>query len=342
MEIDEFTIYETLFSAGMKPEIIDLIPVKLRKIIPYYDNGYILETDTGNLALWTHRGPEVYLACQLQILQLCMQQGFTGFLYPLSLTDGRSYAEIADGCWFYITLWPELQKVHFSFSNDVKAIVNLLITFRKIIHDNGFLYYLSEKKSGFNLVEKYQEIITQLSSFEMLAQNRLRPTGFDHLFISYLPEIQRQIKAALGILEDSDYLDAITRLTSMDMIINKLTRHNLRLDNSGRAVCVQLDDYRWDLPIVDLAILLIKTGRSAKWDPWWYQMILKEYENHFTISPLEMKIIQAYIAFPWSFYRLVSRYYYNRVNWTLRTFIEKMARVMGDEPNRKRFLENFK
>ena len=73
MEIDEFTIYETLFSAGMKPEIIDLIPVKLRKIIPYYDNGYILETDTGNLALWTHGGPEVYLACQLQILQLCMQ-----------------------------------------------------------------------------------------------------------------------------------------------------------------------------------------------------------------------------------------------------------------------------
>jgi CotS family spore coat protein len=340
LEIDEFKIYETLFHAGIKPEVINLIPAKLQKIIPYYDNGYILETDNGSLALWTHRGPEVYLACQLQILKLCMQQGFRGFLYPLPLTDGRNYAELNEGCWFFITAWPGLQKVHFSLSGDLKAMVTLLATFRKIIHDNGFLYYLSEKKSGFNLLEKYQEITKQLISFEMLAKNRLRPTIFDRQFLSYLTEIRRQIEVSIGILEDSNYLDVITRLTSMDMIINKLTRHNLRLDNSGRAVCLQLDDYRWDLPIVDLAILLIKTGRSAKWDPGWYQMMLNEYETHFTISSLEMKVIRAYITFPWSFYRLVSRYYYNRVNWAVGTFTEKMARVMEDEINRKKFFGN--
>ncbi len=341
METDDFIFYETIFRLGIKPGVFDLIPAKPRRVVPYYDDGYLLETHEGNIALWTHRSPEAYLACQLQILQLCAQHGFTGFLYPMQLTDGRNYAEFNENCWFYITPWPGLQKVRFSNSRDLKAIVNLLVFFRKIIHNNGFLFYLSEKKSGFNLPEKYREIKQQLDSFEMLAINRLRPTEFDRQYLSYLPEIRQQIKAALEILENSNYQEAINRLSAPDIIINKLTRHNLGFDQEGRAICYQLDDYRWDLPIIDLAIFLIKTGRSSKWDSNWYQMILKEYETHFPMSKLDHQIIHAYIAFPWSFYRLASRYYYNRVDWTLRIFMEKMDRIMEDEPNRRDFLLNL-
>ncbi len=341
METGEFNFYETIFRLGINPGVFDLLPVKPRRVIPYYDDGYLLETDEGTLALWIHRSPEAYLACQLQILQLCAQREFSGFLYPVPLIDGRNYAEFSQNCWFYITPWPEFRKVRFGNSYDLKAIIHLLAFFRIIIHDNGFLFYLAEKKSGFNLPDKYREINKQLDSFEMLALHRLRSTTFDYQFLSYLPEVRQQIKLAIEIIENSGYQEAINRLSSPDIIINKLTRHNLGLDQEGRVVCFQLDDYRWDLPIIDLAIFLIKTGRSSRWDPNWFQMILKEYETHFSLTKLEYQIIHSYIAFPWSFYRLVSRYYYNRVDWTLRNFIEKLNRLMEDEPHRKGFLANL-
>jgi CotS family spore coat protein len=341
LETDEFNLYETIFRLGIKPKVLELLPAKSKRVVPYYNDGYLLETDIGNVVLWTHRSPEAYLACQLQILQLCEQNGSVGFLYPMQLKDGRYYAEFNENSWFYITLWPDFEKVRFGNSSDLKAIVDLLVSFRKVIHDNGFLFYLTEKKSGFNLQEKYGEIKKQLDSFEMLAMHRLRPTAFDRQYLSYLPEARQQIVDALKILDNSNYQEALDGLSSPDIIINKLTRHNLGLDREQRAFCFQLDDFRWDLPIIDLAIFLIKTGRSSKWSSDWYQLILKEYEIHFPLNKLDHQIIHSYVTFPWSFYRLASRYYYNRVDWALWNFTEKMTRIMEDEPNRRRFLANL-
>jgi CotS family spore coat protein len=342
LESAEFDFYETLNRFGIQPKVIDLLPDKPQRIVPYYDDGYILEFVDGDLVLWVHHGSEASLACQTQILKICMQEGLTGFLYPVQLIDGLSYAELNNTCWFYLTPWPKLQKVHFSDVTDLKAIVNLLASFRRIIHDNGFLFCLPEKQARFNLIDKYREIYRQLNSFQMLAKHRLGPTAFDRQFLCYLPEAMDQIKRSLTILENTNYLDVITQLTPQDIIMNRLTRHNLRMRDDGKAVCIQLNDYRWDLPIIDLAIFLIKTGQSSKWDTNWFKMIFQEYERHFAINMLERQVVHAYVSFPWSFYRLASRYYYNRVDWTIRTFVEKMGRVLEDEVDRTRFIDNYR
>lgn len=341
MDSDEFNFYESLSRYAIQPKLIELLPVKPQRIVPYYNDGYILESESGSLALWVHRGAEASLAYQIRILKICLQHNLPGFLYPLELTDGRNYAELNDLCWFSVTSWPKLQKVHFGYATDLKAIVELLAGFRKVIHENGFLFCLPERRDHCNLLKKFIEIGQQLGSFEILAKHRLRPTAFDRQFLLYLPEIMSQVKYSLEILKDTDYLETITKLTPQDIVVNKLTRHNLRIANNGKAICLQLDDYRWDIPIVDLAVFLIKTGRSFKWDSNWYQMILQEYERYFKISPSEHQFIHAYISFPWSFYRLASRYYYNRVNWPLRTFVEKMTRLLDDEPNRIRFIHEY-
>jgi hypothetical protein len=341
LEIDELNLYESLYRFAIHPKLLKLLPAKLQRIIASYDDGYILESDHGSLFLWVHRGNEAGLAFQMQILKICFQHGLSQFLYPMQLTDGRSYAELNDTCWFYITPWPKLQKVRFGYADDLKAIVELLAFFRKVIHESGFLYCLPERKSNFNLLEKYREIILQFNSFEMLAKHRLRPTAFDRQFLLYLAEIRNQILQSLETLEKTDYLNAIVKLTPRDIIINKLTRHNLRIADNGGAICMQLNDFQWNMPIIDLAVLLIKTGRSSKWTMEWFYSIIHQYEQYFIISPLEYQIIWAYITFPWSFYRLASRYYYNRVNWPLRNFVEKWLRLLEDEPNRLGFLENL-
>jgi CotS family spore coat protein len=341
LDINEFNLYENLNRYAIKMETLTLLPCKILQLKPYYEDGYILESDRGKLALWVHTGREASLACQIQILKICQKYGLKGFLYPVDLNDGRTYAKLDEQSWFYITTWPELQKIYFSCQRDLQLIVHLLVEFRKAILESGFLFCLPERKMNFNLLEKYREIVKQLNSFGMLARHRLRPTAFDRMFFGHLPEILDQTKQAISILERTDYLDLIAKLTPQDIIINKLTRHNLRVTPDGGAICLRLEDYHWDLPIIDLAILFIKTGRSSKWDVNWFQMLLKEYEKHFRISAAELQVIYAYLAFPWNLYRLSSRYYYNRADWPLRSFVEKMERLLEDEGNRSQFLKGL-
>jgi CotS family spore coat protein len=342
LDQSDYNLYKSINRYGIRPEVISLLPEKPRQIEAYYDDGYILRYDGDDLALWVHRGREAALALQFQILQLFMQQGLASFLYPLSLTDGRTYAELNQFCRFYVTPWPVLQKVRFSSIADLRAIVNLLGNFRKALHQNGFLFCLAERRINANLLEKYREALRQLNSFAMLAKHRLRPTAFDRQFLLYLSGFLEQAETALEIIKNSAYQDLISDLTPCDIIINNLTRHNLRMSDDGGIVCLQLNDCRWDLAIIDLAILLTKSGRSWNWEESWFQMILREYEHHFPISVTELQIIHSYLVFPWSFYRLASRYYYNRVEWPLRTFMEKMQRVVEDEGNRAGFLKNNK
>lgn len=341
MVLDDYSLYETLYHHAINPDILGLIPGKLNQVRPFYNDGYILDCDRGKMFLQVYRGREACLACQIQILTICRQQGSPHFLFPLFLTDGRSYAKLDEERWFYITLWPEMQNVRFRSTKDLLSLVNLLAGFRKIWVDNGFLYCLPEHRAGFNLWVKFKEVLNRLDSFRMLAKHRLHPTIFDRRFLKYLPVMIDQTKQAIEILEKTDYRERFASLTLQDIIINNLTRHNLRISGDGRAVCLQLADYHWDLPIIDLAILLIKSGRSSKWDIDWFRMIRREYEKYFVISEPECQVIRAYLCFPWSLYHLAARYYYNRVDWPLRLFVEKMERLLADEVNRMRLVKNW-
>ncbi len=340
MDFKEFNLHNKLIKFGITPKILELLPFKPEEIIPFYDEGFILESSQGSKALWFQRGREASLACQIELLEICQQHGFDGFLYPLALNDHRYYAELDEERWFYLTTWSDLRKIYFSSWEDIKAVINLLADFRSTFLKRGFLFSIPDRRPN-NLLLKYQESFNQLISFGMLAKHRLRPTEFDKIFLSYLPELLQQSKQAINIIENSDYFELLSKLTPKDIIINNLTRHNIKMTVDGKAVCLRLNAYQWNLPIIDLAILLIKTGRSGEWSENWYLNIINEYQQYFKINPSELQIIYSYLTFPWSIYRLASRYYFNRVEWTVRSFIDKMERLLGDEGKRVGFLKNL-
>lgn len=341
MDVKEFKLYQQLENFGLNFEQMELLPFRPTNIVPFDEQAFILESPLGNRALWIHKGREAGLVRQIQLLEICKQQGLKGFLYPLELSDGRTYARFGLESWCYLTPWPATEKVYFSQEDHLKLIVKLLVDFRTAVTEGGFLFYSPDSKSG-NLLQKFPEILKQLHTFKLLSCNRLKPTIFDRFFLNYVDEIIRQTEQALDFFEKSDYGNLIAELNPRNVIVNKLTRHNLRLFQGETAVCLRLDDCQWDLPIIDLAILLIKSGRSAKWDMQWFRNVLNEYQKYYRISPGELEIIYAYLAFPWGLYRLASRYYYNRVNWPLGIFVEKLKRLLADERKRIQFINNLR
>lgn len=318
----------------------ELIPIKPNQIHPFDRGCFILETACGKLALWVHHHSEAVLAYQIQILKICETCGTKGFLYPIPLTDGRTYAPLDERRWFYLTNWPELSKVSFRSATDLRFLVKLIAGFRKAMAVQGLGIGLPERKEDTELISHFSRIAQYFDSFALLAQNRLRPTQFDRLFLAYLPEARNWLEQALTLLKECGYNRLWATATTQNIIINRLVRGNLRIHDTGGAFCLRLNDFRWDLPIIDLAILLIKTGRSGQWNPNWLHSVLTEYREFFPITSSEEGVLRAYLTFPWSFYRLAARYYYNRTQWPLFAFIEKMERVLADEERRGQFIRS--
>ncbi|HEX7713819.1 MAG TPA: hypothetical protein VF531_07325 [Bacillota bacterium] len=338
---NEFELYQKV--AGIDPEnrMMGLAPAPPIRMEQFAPDGWRWEITGGVMALWTFHGSEGALAYQHQMLKAFESQNTRGFLYPLPLSDGRTYAQLGERQWFYFTSLPPPGRVSFGNLKDLESVVELLVDFRKACERGGIWCCLPERKTTSNLLHRFQAILEHLKVFAALGKHRLRPTWFDRIFLQRLPEAESQAIEAIRYLETTRYFELWERLTGQDLILNKLVRSNLRLTPKREAVCLRVHDFSWDPPIIDLANLLVKTGRSAHWTPKWFSGVTGKYRESFSISDTEWEVIKAFLLFPWSFYRLASRYYYNRTEWSHETFITKLERLWDDEPNRRQFLDEL-
>ena len=318
-----------------------LIPGKLIQVTDFAPDCLVLETDEGTLALWIHHGQEAALASQNLLLNILKVHGLPNFLYPLTLNDNRTYASLDGRRWFYITPWPDTRRFFFHNPDHLGFLVDMLVDFRKAMEDGGAGYYMPDWPEKNNLLHKLAAIVDSLNSFALLARYRLKPTRFDSLFLKYYTGAIIQVKQALKRLVALDYERVLADITLNNRVINRLVRNNLRLSLENRVICLRCSDCAMDLPVVDLGTLLVKAGRSLQWSLTSVRAVLSRYQRVYSLQWEEQKVLLAFLACPWNFYRLAARYYSNRTAWAIGTYIERMERVIEGEPYRLDLLANL-
>lgn len=309
-----------------------LLPGKLLQVTRFAPDCLILETDAGTLALWIHHGQEAALAGQNLLLKILQNHGSPNFLYPLALNDNRTYASLDARRWFYITPWPDTRRFFFHDPEHLGLLVDMLLGFRRVMETMGAGFHLPHEKN--NLIQKFAAIIDSLNSFALLARYRLKPTRFDNLFLQYYAKAVIQVQQALKQLVESEYQGWLANITLKDRVINRLVRNNLRLSAENHAICLRCSDCSIDLPVIDLATLLAKAGRSLQWSYNSFLELISRYQRKYPLQRVEFQVLLAFLTCPWNFYRLAARYYYNRTGWSSGTYIERMERVLGSEPYR--------
>lgn len=325
---------------GIDPAIVGRIPVDITRIQWESDTSFLIEGKQGKFALWVYHGREASLAYQHQLLMICNQRLFPGFLTPILLADERTYVGLDERRWFYLTELPDMRKVKFGDIVDLKRIVTLIAGFRTATRDFG-LIHRPERRGKAVLLRKSAEALKELSIFELLSRYRIRPTRFDQIYLEYLPKLKEQAQKALEMLETTEYQRLSADVTIQDMVINNFSRSNLRIKSDGQPLCLRFHDFYWELPIVDLALFLIKTGRSHRWGVEWFNELTDEYRRHYPISKKEFEIIAAVLSFPWQVYRLCNRYFFNQVDWPTARMVEKLERILDTEPQRQSLIASL-
>ena len=335
MNSERIKIYYDLMRIGIGSELVKTFPGTPTGFYRIKEPCFGLETTCGKYALWLVSKEEPQLLAELELLRILEEKGIEGFLFPIRLKNNRFYNLLDNGRLLYLTHWPELGRI--SFRNDINSLLNLLINFRRTLSVSE-LSILQIKMTPKSLIVRYQDMIDSLKSFVMLASFRLYPTMFDRVFLEHWKEILQESEFALDLIRSSLYSNMFDAKESLRPIINDFSRSNLRTLPNGQVICISIKESVSDLPLIDLALLLVKTGRANRWSQDWYDRIIKDYSSCFPLTNDDLEIIRAYIAFPWELYRLAARYYHNRVNWPVRVFVEKMERLLKSNKERKKLL----
>jgi CotS family spore coat protein len=326
-----------LHSYGLNLEILRQIPGRVMAVIPETKNCFLVTTVKDNFWLWLHQGREDNLTDQLSLMNHCWQQGFTGLAAVVPLRNGQIYGKADERCWFYLAKWTRFEKVSYRNLDHLITIIHLMAAFRRSVADWSFPGLVRSKEPP-KLLAKMKETVRYLEAFEMLARHRINVTKFDRLYLEILVHLKTRAAESVTLLENSRYQELITTLKADNLVINDFSRGNLRVDQDGQVRLLRLKYFRWDLPIMDLAVLLVKSGRSQRWKHCWYETLLAEYQKTAALGAEELAIIKAYLCFPWNICHLISRYYLNRVTWPTYLFVDKLGRLIVDEENRIRLI----
>lgn len=323
---------------GLTHEILDLIPGGACGFIPWLEGGLLVKTETGSCALWFYRGHEAGLAWQCQMFQIALQNEFHGFLRPLLWLDQRTYRRFDERNWLYLTDAPALRKVHFHNPQDLTGLIGLIRDYRTLTRNCGF-YYGGTAQAA--MIRKLMTAVQQIEIYKMLAEHRIRPTAFDRIFSKCFQFIHHHAMQALEGLKASAYQRLFAETNHRDRVLYNFTRHNLRMKRDGHVVMLRLNKCRRELPAIDLALCMARTGRANEWRFAWNRLVLEEYQKKFPVLGEEVPILETLLRFPWSLYRLCGRYYFNRVPWPIPQMVEKLERLLADEPRRLRFTDQF-
>lgn len=340
MNAEQIKVSYDLLRLGIGLESVKLFPGIVKRFNRINNTCFMLETSREKFALWLVAADEPKLLAELELISLLKEKGTEGFLFPVRLKNNSFHGILEDGRLFYLTNWPELRPI--SLRNDlcVKSLLQIVVNFRKIMNQSD-LSILNIKMSGKSLVDRYQDMIRSFQSFTMLASYRLNPSKFDRIILEHSKQLVEEAELALKLIQGSGYLKMFEEKESFRPIINNLSRSNLRALPTGQAICLSLKESALDLPLVDLLLLMVKTGRANGWSQEWCDFIIGAYHESFPLTNKDLKVIQAYLAFPWESHRLAARYYHNRVNWPARAFVEKMERILESRGARKKLVQSL-
>jgi len=340
MNPEQIKVSYDLLRLGIGPELVKLFPGTVKRFSRINDACFGLELSRKRFALWLVAEDESRLLAEQELLRMLEAKGNGGFLFPVRLKNNSFYSMLEDGRLFYLTNWPELRAISLRNVLSIKSLAQLVINFRMVM-DQSDLSVFNIETSGKSLIDRYLDMITSLKSFAMLASYRLRSTMFDRIFLKHSEPLVRDAELALNLIKSSAYLKMYQEKDSFRPIINNFSRSNLRILPTGQVICLSLKESALDMPIVDLALLMVKTGRANRWHQEWYDKIIKTYNKSFQLTNEDTEVICAYLAFPWEAYRLAARYYHNRVNWPVHIFVEKMERILENKEACKRLVQNL-
>lgn len=218
---------------------------------------------------------------------------------------------------------------------DLKAAAGLLAQYHntasRLPVDDSYMHMESDTI----ILQEKEKHERELVKVKNYIRNRKKKSEFERIYLNAYEPMLQTAREALLLLKKKSEADPCRCFCHCDY-----NQHNILWTDKGwQIVNFENISYRWC--IWDLANFLRKMQEKNNWEPGIGNEILKSYMNVRPLSETECEKLYALLLFPEKFWKVTNHYMNSRKSWISERDIEKLRKVIEQEAQRLRFVEQL-
>ncbi len=314
--------------------------------------GAILcESDKGLLILKEYTGSKDKIMFQDALLQKIREQGFLAVESLLKTKEGELIVYDQDRTPYILKTYFDGKECNLRDTREcVQAVKNLAKLHKaSCVKMEDFPEW--NQKPEFGIDKEYEKHNRELRKVRKFLKEKSQKTNFE---IFLLKHYDHFFQAALQTAEEvHSYITGRGKEEAGDTCIichgdyqyHNIIVENCREDvNGGKAEMsiVNFEKCIKDNPVRDLYLFMRKLLEKSGWSQELGTLLLSAYHEERALSAEDYRQLYYRMLYPEKFWKIVNFYYNSGKAWIPGRNTEKMEKVLGQEPEKIQFLENYK
>lgn len=181
----------------------------------------------------------------------------------------------------------------------------------------------------------YQKRIRELILVKNYVRTRKKKNEFEQKFAQHYPHFIARANEALRLLEQEEYVED-TRL----FCHGDFNQHNILHTHEGYRI-VNFEHLTYDIPMSDLANFLRKMLEKNNWKEDLGVELIDAYDRIHPLNSGERLQLYIMLQFPEKFWKIANHYSNSHKAWLSGRDLEKLDKVIAQEPAKERFLQQL-
>ncbi|MDD2972367.1 MAG: CotS family spore coat protein [Lachnospiraceae bacterium] len=188
---------------------------------------------------------------------------------------------------------------------------------------------------------EYEKHNKELKRIRNFIRGKGQKTDFEIFLLHHYDTFYDQAVSLYQQIQQQDWTPLYEEVKSKGtMCHGDYQYHNIHMNDSGIAV-INFEKYALDVQIKDLYLFMRKVLEKNLWDVRLGDEILTAYESEKPLNPLERRQLYYRFTYPEKFWKIVNFYYNSGKSWIPMRHMDKLEKLIAQEPARKQFLQIF-
>lgn len=300
-----------------------------------------LTTDQGIFALKKVRATYDRFLYICQAMEYARGNGFVNIPEILQTKDGKMGVKTEGGV-YMLNSWIDGREADYHQSLDLELTTTALARFHKGALGFEPSKITSPRELYGKWIKNFQIRLREMKKFYHRAMGKEEKSEFDTKMIHYTDYFYDWGVKSIHHLEETDYYKLSKENKNLKTFCHHdMANHNVLLTKDQEVYFIDFDYCIMDMPIHDLASLIIRNIRYGNWSLDTAYFILNTYNHEKPILVQELGIIKAFMEFPQEFWQIGLQYYVEKQPWEEEVFHRRLDRILDDIPKREVFMKRF-
>ena len=297
------------------------------------------ETDKGTMLLKEFRGSKDRAAFLYDILKFLSENGFASETVVVTREGEAAAKDELNGTLYLLKNWYQGRECDVKNRDDILAAVKKLAQFHVLAKScpNEIPDFLKADKSS--LLLEYERHNRELNKVKNYIRNKNKKNQFELLFMRVYESYRTQaLEVAEQLKRQLDNLDPELEEQMWGLCPGDYNQHNIIL-SQGEWTFLNFEQMVYDIMVRDLANFVRKILEKYNWNTGLGIDMITEYDKIRKLKQQELEQLYLRLAYPKKFWKIANHYSSSRKSWISGRDIEKLEKIIEQEPQRKQFLK---